>query len=215
MTGSLKVIATAVMGGTIFIGGWAPVNTRVHEQAQPSSIVGAWILNKTQSETKRDDMPDANSNRPEGTRDRSGGFGRGGGSFGRSGNMSRGGDSGRNADEVARMRDAIRDITEASERLTIVLANSMVIITTGEGRTIRLSPDGTKIKDESTNIERRSKWDGGKLVTEITGLGPKMTETYVADPERHQLIVILQTENSRVPQGMTMRRVYDADRRSQ
>lgn len=213
MTRGLRVIATVVVGGAIFIGGWAPVNTRVHGQAQPHSIVGAWILNNTQSETKRDDTPDANSNRPEGARGRRGGSGRGGGGFGRGGNMGRSVDSGRSADEVARMRDAMRDITETPERLTIVQASSMVIITTGEGRTTRLSPDGTKIKDESTNIERRSKWDGGKLVTEITGLGPKMTETYVADPERHQLIVTIQTESARMPQGMTTRRVYDAEPR--
>ena len=58
---------------------------------------------------------------------------------------------------------------EAPERLTIVRTESLVIVTTGDGRTTRLSPDGKKIKDDSTGIERKSKWDGNKLVTEITG----------------------------------------------
>ena len=48
----------------------------------------------------------------------------------------------------------------------------MVIMTTGDGRTTRLSTDGKTVKDDSTKIERKTKWDGGKLVSEISHLGP-------------------------------------------
>jgi hypothetical protein len=41
----------------------------------------------------------------------------------------------------------------------------MVVITTGDGITTRLSTDNKKIKDESTGIERKTHWDGAKLVT--------------------------------------------------
>jgi hypothetical protein len=114
---------------------------------------------------------------------------------------------------MARQRQALRDIMEAPERLTITQADSMVIMTTGTGRTTRLSTDGKKVKDESTRIERKTKWDGGKLVSEINGAGPgKITETYSVDPEHRQLIVALQMENSRMPQGFQgIRRVYDAE----
>ena len=71
------------------------------------------------------------------------------------------------------MRDAMRDVTEPSERLTIVQTDSMVLITGADGRTTRLSADGKKIKDENTGVERKTKWDGGKLVSEISGLGPR------------------------------------------
>ena len=214
MNDGLKAASRVAVAVSIVIGGWAPVSSRVLGQPQASSIVGAWTLNKAQSETPFEQATDARSDRPDSTRDRArGGVGRGGGRLGRRGNISQSGDSRRSADDVARMRDAMRDITEAPERLTIVQTNSMVIITTGDGRTTRLAPDGTKIKDESTSIERRSTWDGGKLVTEITGMGPKMTETYAADPERRQLIVTIQTQNARVPQGITTRRVYDAEPR--
>ena len=44
----------------------------------------------------------------------------------------------------------------------------------------------------------------------MSGLGPgKITETYAADPEHHQLIVTLAAENSRA-QGIGGHRVYDA-----
>jgi hypothetical protein len=116
---------------------------------------------------------------------------------------------------MAPQRQARRDIMEAPERLTITQTDSMVILTTGGGRTTRLSTDGKKIKDDSTHIERKTKWDGGKLVSEITGAGPgKITETYSVDPEHHQLIIAIQMESSRMPQATQgIRRVYDAEPR--
>ena len=93
-----------------------------------------------------------------------------------------------NPDDMARMRDAMRDITSPSDHLIITQTESMVVLTGADGRTTRLSPDGKKIKDENTKIERKTKWDGGKLVSEINGLGPgKMTQTFAVDPESKQL----------------------------
>ena len=97
------------------------------------------------------------------------------------------------------------------EHLTIVQTDNMIIMTGPDGRTTRLSTEGKKIKDEATKIERRTKWDGGKLVSEITGLaGIKITESYSVDPERHQLHVTVQSDNDRRP--LTTHRVYDADK---
>ena len=77
------------------------------------------------------------------------------------------------------MRDVMRDIMSPPDHLTIVQAGTMIIITGADGRTTRLSPDGKKIKDESTKIERKTVWTDGKLVSEISGLGQgKVTETY-------------------------------------
>ena len=115
-------------------------------------------------------------------------------------------------EDMARMRDAMRDTMNPPDRLTITQTERMVIMTTGDGRTTRLSTDGKTIKDDSTKIERKTKWDGGKLVSEISHLGPgKITETYSADPEHHQLHVTVQVDDARQP--MTVNRVYDADRR--
>src|SRR5262245_4622532 len=71
----------------------------------------------------------------------------------------------------------------------------MIVLTSSDGRTTRLSPDGKKVKDENTSIERRTKWDGGKLVSEITGLRRgKITQTYSVDPDSHQLRIVTQME---------------------
>ena len=115
-------------------------------------------------------------------------------------------------EDMAHMRDAMRDVMNPPDRLTIVQTDTMVIITTGDGRTTRLSPDGKKIKDNSTKSGRKTKWDGSKLVSEIDGLGPgKITETYSADAEHKQLHVTVEMEGPRQP--MTMHRVYDAEGR--
>jgi hypothetical protein len=214
----IAVSAAAVVSATVLIGAGAFGN-RVHAQTDATSIVGAWTLNKDLSQAPQD-----RAEGDDGTR-RGGGYGRGGGGGGRrrgggfgGGGFGGGGGGGGargNPDDMARQRQALRDIMEAPERLTITQTESMVIMTTGDGRTTRLSTDGKKVKDDSTKIERKTKWDGGKLVSEIAGAGRgKITETYSVDPEHHQLIVAVQMENSRMPQGTQgPRRVYDADPR--
>ena len=144
--------------------------------------------------------------------------------MGRGGGMGRG--AGMNPEEMARVRDAMRDLTNPSDHLTIVETVSMIVITSADGRTTRLSPDGKKIKDENTGIERKTKWDGGKLVTEISGLGPagKATQTLAADAESHQLRIVVQMEGGRSTGssqdpsragsrgGRTITHVYDDDK---
>ncbi len=91
--------------------------------------------------------------------------------------------------------DAMRDLMEAPARMTIVRTESMVIITTADGRTTRLATDNSKVKDESTGIERRTRWEGERLVSDISGaMGGKMTETFALDPESHRLVVTLQMD---------------------
>jgi hypothetical protein len=115
-------------------------------------------------------------------------------------------------EEAARRRNAMREVLSPPDHVTIVQTESMVIITGPDGRTTRLSPDGKKIKDDSTKIDRRTKWDGAKLVSEIDGLPiGKVTETWSVDPERHQLRVSLKNDDDKRPLMLT--RVYDADPR--
>ena len=135
--------------------------------------------------------------------------------------MGRGGGGGAGAgappvdpEQMARMRDAMRDITNPSDHLVVTQTESMVVITGADGRTTRLSPDGKKVKDENTKIERKTKWDGGKLVTEISGLGSgKMTQTFSIDPEAKQLRLTVVMEGGRSGQPRTITQIYDADQK--
>lgn len=179
-------------------------------QTTPASpIVGAWTLNK--------DLTDAQQGTPQrGDRTGRGGYGggrRGGGGFGGGGRGGGFGGSGRgaggrsNPDDMRRMRDAMQEILEAPERMTITQSESMVIITTGDGRTTRLSTDGNKVKDDSTGIERKTRWDKAQLVSEISGAGNgKITQTFAANPDTHQLTVTITFGNNRRPPS---HRVYD------
>ena len=111
---------------------------------------------------------------------------------------------------MQRRRDALRDIMSAPDRMTITRTESMVIITTGDGRTTRLATDSSKVKDESTGIERKTHWDRDQLVTEISGLqGGKITETYAIDPESHRLTVTVDAAGARGGAQPPRHRVYD------
>ena len=191
------------------VGVWLAAESRLQAQ---TPIEGAWTLNKDLS----DEPAARETGRGEGQdrgRRGGGGYGRGGGfGGGMRGGGGGGGRSRGNPEDVARMRDALHDVMTAADHLTITQTESMLVITTQDGRTTRLSPDGKKVKDDNTKIERKTKWDAGKLVSEIDGLGPgKITETYSVDPEKHQLAITVQTEGGRNRPARTLHRVYDAD----
>jgi len=199
------------------IGAWLAVESRAQTADKPS-IAGGWTLNADQS----DRQSDRDGDRSAGRRDNGGGgYGRRGGGRGGFGGGGFGGGRGgygrgtpENAEEMARRRDAMRDIINPPNHLVVTQTDSMVVMTGPDGRTTRLSPDGKKVKDENTGIERRTKWDAGKLVSEISGAGGmKLTETYALVPETHQLRISVQIEGGRGGQARTATHVYDSDGR--
>ena len=213
----IGVLAAAVAGLSM------PLLAQEKSTAPNASIAGAWMRNAELSDKPAgrgepgNDSGRGDSGRRAGGGGRRGGGGGGGfgGGFGRGGGMGRGGDAGRgNPEEMMRMRDALRDVTNPSDHLTITQTDSMVVVTGADGRTTRLSPDGKKIKDDNTKVERKTRWDGGKLVSEITGLGRgKMTQTFAVDPESKQLRISVVMEGGRSGEPRTITQVYDADAR--
>jgi hypothetical protein len=189
--------------------------------ADRPSIAGGWTMNKEASDVlpprgdnDSGDQGDGGGRRGNGGRGYGGGHGGFGGGMGRGGGMS---GERQNPDEIARMRAAVRDLVDPSDHLTITQTDSMIVITGADGRTTRLSPDGKKIKDENTGVERKTRWDSAKLVSEISGLGSgKATQTFTVDPESHQLRITVQMEGragrngNALPRSMT--HVYDMDR---
>ena len=165
-----------------------------------NSMVGAWTLDKK--------LSDVANNRPRGDAQRhrggggggfpgGGGHGRGGGGFhgGGGGGGSQGSHS-TDPEEATRRQEAWRDLVDAPDHMTIVQTESMIVITARDGRTTRLSPDGKKIKDESTNIERKTRWESGKLVSDISGTAGHATEVYTVNPSQHELLVTVRLESS-------------------
>ena len=178
------------------------------------SIVGAWTLNKDLSDVQgtSSQTGDRGGRGGYGGRRGGGGFGGGGrrGGFGGGGFGGGGGARGGNPDDLRRMRQAMQELMEVPDRMTITQSESMVIITTGDGRTTRLSADGKKVKDDSTGIERKTQWskDKTQLVSEISNAGPnKITQTFAVNPDSHQLTVTFDFgKDSRRPPN---HRVYD------
>lgn len=191
----------------------------------PPSFDGAWTLDKDLSDLpgNRAQSGDENGEGGErgGGRGGYGGGGRGGrGGFGggmggrMGGGMGRGGGmgGGMNREDAERMRQAMRDELTAPDHIVVTHSSDMVVITTADGRVTRLAPDGKKVKDDNTKIERKTRWDGDKLVSEIKGLGRgTITETYTLDPEHHQLHVALSMEMPSSKTPRTFNRVYDLD----
>jgi len=206
--------------------GFIPVTAQ--QQQPPVSIVGAWTLN-TEKSDHPPDPAEQGSAEGRGRRGGSGGYGGGGGygghggggGFGRGGGGRGGGGGAVDPKEMERRRQALRDILEAPEKMTITRSESMVIITTADGRTTRLATDGSKVKDNSTGIERKTHFDGDRLISEISGAAGKITETYAMDAASHELIVTveLQSRSNNRERGsdgqasnsgsIVRRRVYD------
>jgi len=205
---------------TFVIGASLSLATTHAQTPAPSndSIVGAWTLNKAASDLGQEPGANTDGKDGDGSGQRGGGRRRGGGGGGGGfgGGFGRGGGGGfgnqatpQNQEAMQKMRDALRDEMQAPDRMTVVSTETTIIITTPDGRTTRLSTDGKKVKDESTGIERKTKWDAGKLVSEINGLGRgKITETYSVDAELKQLRVRLDVDG---PRKTTQTRVYDLD----
>src|SRR5262245_53575077 len=222
--GAMSVALVLVMAA--LIGVWLSSESRA-QTPEKTSFNGAWTLNKELS----DQPPDRSGGGENGGgRHGGGGYGGGrgggghrggfgGGGFG-GGGMGRGGQP-MDPDAMARTREAMRDIVNPPEHLTIVETDSMIVVTGGDGRTTRLAPDGKKVKDQNTNIERKTKWDGAKLVSEISGLGRgKITQTFAVDGEHHQLRIVAEmqggggpSESGQQSKTRTITHVYDADAR--
>ena len=197
-----------VIAAATLIAVWLAVESRA-QAPDKASFAGVWTLDHDLSDqpAARGDGNGGGSGR--GRRGRGGYGGRGMGRGGFGGGMGRGGRAGGDPEDMARMREAMRDIMSPPDRLTIVQTDSMISITGDDGRSTRLSPDNKKIKDDNTKVERKTKWDAGKLVSEISGLGPaKMTQTFSVDPERH-LRIVVELEGGRRNAARTTTHVYD------
>ncbi len=199
------------LGVAILLTTWLAVESRA-QAPEKGSLAGVWTRNTELSDAIRGDRGEERGRSANG---RGGGGRRGGGGFG-GGGYGRGGGGGRpampNPEETERLREALRTIMQPGDHLTITQTDSMVVVTDQDGRTTRLSPDGKKVKDENTHIERKSRWEMGNLISEISGARPgKITQTFSLDPDTHQLRIVVLAEGGRDTTQRSITHIYDSD----
>jgi flagellar hook assembly protein FlgD len=122
------------------------------------------------------------------------------------------GGEGRPADRGGASREQMRALLAAPKTLVIVQHPDSISLTDDEGRIVVLKPDGNKEKQtfEGATVERKTRWDGRSLVTEVKlDGGMKVTQTYVKAAEGLQLIVTTRAEGGPMGRTVELKRVYD------
>src|SRR5262245_7453535 len=187
---------------------WVVSIPAVGAENAPHAIVGAWALNRNLSDLPDERFEGGASGRPQGAGSSRGGRGRG--AYGGGGFPGSGGHS--NSQETAHRQEALREFIDAPGRLTIVETDNTIILTKGDGHTTHLTPDGKKMKDASSGLERQTEWENGKLVSKISGSLGKVTETYSVDTDHHELLVITRIESSEhQDRARVFHRLYSAE----
>src|SRR5258705_306758 len=195
-------------------------DARPQEQRAPvkprTSILGAWKLNRDESDDPRKKMQDArgaDNGRGGGGGGRGGvrmGIpGMGGGPYG--GGRRGGGGGGNESDED---RQQMQQVLGPTSALTVAEAKKDVEIDVfdDQQRKTAIFTDGRKLQKtkDSTTQEIAAHWDGNRLVTdEKTPKGQKMSRMYELSYDGTQLYETLQLTRGRSSSQISIRYVYD------
>ncbi len=193
-------------------------DARPQEQSAPvkprTSILGAWKLNRDESDDPRKKMQDArgaDSGRGGGGRGgvRMGIPGMGGGPYG--GRRGGGGGGGNESDDD---RQQMQQVLTPTSALTVAEAKKDVEIDVfdDQQRKTAIFTDGRKLQKtkDSTTQEIAAHWDGNRLVTdEKTPKGQKMSRTYELSYDGTQLYETLRLTRGRSNSQISIRYVYD------
>jgi len=178
-----------------------------------TSILGAWKLNKDDSDDPRQKMQQA-----RGSSGNSGGGGRGGlgggypgGGIGRGGGGygGRGGSRGGESDDD---REKMQEFVAPSSTLALTQKDAEVDIADDQYRKLTLFTDGRKIEKSKdlTNQQIAAHWDDKILVTdEKNPKGGKMSRTFELSPDGTQLYETLHLTAGRDKTMIGIRYVYD------
>jgi hypothetical protein len=168
------------------------------------AILGAWILNREDS-----DSPQAHE---EQSRGRGGGYGGGrpGGGY-PGGGGGRGGYGGRGESEEDRAK--VRELMSPAKEILLAATGAEVDLTDNLDRKRAFITDGRKLQKskDSGYAEIAAHWDGIRLVTdEKDPRGNKMSRTYELSPDGLQLYETLHLVRGRSNTPVVIRFVYDA-----
>ena len=176
-----------------------------------TSILGAWKLNRDESDDPRKKMQDA-----RGANGGGGGGGRGGvrmGVPGMGGGPWGGGRRG-GGGESDQDRQQMQEVIEPARALTLAEAKRDVEIDAfdDQQRKTAIFTDGRKLEKskDANNQEIAAHWDGNRLVTdEKTPRGKKMSRTYELSYDGTQLYETLRLTRGRSDSQVSIRYVYD------
>lgn len=178
--------------------------------AQDTTLAGTWTYNGAQSDDPQAMMRElrAGDGNAPGMRGRGGR----GGSARRGGQRPAGGPPANEAGDPQRMREMMRSITDAPERMAIAVNDTSVVVTYVDRPTVVLIPDGKGNKEETATlgeVETKTKWDDGELRVERKYEGGLQTRSsFLLSEDRTQLYVIIHLDGGRMPE-FEFRRVYD------
>jgi hypothetical protein len=114
-------------------------------------------------------------------------------------------------EDMERMRSAMDDAMRPSEALLVSQEGVAFEIVHDGDRIERLYADGRKNKN-SAGVERKTKWDADKLVTEakVGSFGPsvKITQTW-AILEGERLTITTRLQGGPFEKELALKRVYD------
>jgi hypothetical protein len=171
------------------------------------SILGAWTLNRDESDDLRNRSQDSRGSGGGGYGGRRGGGGwPGGGGYG----GHRGGMGGGESDQE---RQKMHELLSPPTTMTFTMTGAEVDSMDDRDRKRAFMTDGRKLqkpKDENYQ-EIAAKWDGHRLVTdEKSPLGGKMSRTFELSPDGRQLYENLHIESSgRNNRSLDVHYVYD------
>jgi hypothetical protein len=169
-----------------------------------TTILGAWKLNRDESDDtrkKRDESSDSNTGGYGGRRGGMGGGypGGGHGGYGRRG-------------ESDEERQKMHELLSPPEKMTLSMTGAEVDLLEDRDRKRAFMTDGRKLqksKDDSYR-EIAAKWDGDKLATEEKDpRGNKMSRTFELSDDGRQLYEVLHMTSGRNNTPRVIRFVYD------
>lgn len=170
------------------------------------SILGAWKLNRGESDDPRKKMQDARASN-------GGGYGgglRGGGYPGGGYGGRRGGQGGGESDDE---RQKMRELLSPANAITLSMTGAEVDLVDDQNRKRAFMTDSRKLqksKDENYQ-EIAAKWDGNRLTTdEKNPRGGKMSRTFELSSDGRQLYETLHMTTGRSNTPLVIRYVYDA-----
>ena len=212
-------VAVSVLAGS-FQGVPTPSAWRGQVSKSARPLLGDWVLNRDASDdpTPRPLVGDRGN---QSRRSRPGGFGISGFGFGRSG-RARGRDQEQKTERRTAAASEIRDLMTAPRRLTIAETRRGLRLTYGDGRVVRLNPDGREhagLAGTSGQVTRRSWWEAERLVAQIElETRPKLhlVQFYDVQDGKFGLQLVVTSHFDGGPGGgedREFRYIYDADPR--